>query len=109
MSDNQRDYPDGLCSLSLETSWATPPLSSYTLVIEECFLMTNNRDSGSMALIEEGISRSPYSHILEVPSFDNVILEGMPFPPHLLVDIQLSYGKWHKKKLLEGPVKDLPP
>lgn len=54
--------------------------------------MTNNRDSGSMAFIEEGISRSPYSHILEVPS-DKMILEGMAFPPQFLVDTQLSYGK----------------
>lgn len=55
--------------------------------------MTNNRDSGSMAFIEEGISRSPYSHILEVPSSDKMILEGMAFPPQFLVDTQLSYGK----------------
>ena len=54
--------------------------------------MTNNRDSDSMGLNEEGISRSPYSHILEVPSSDNVILEGMPFPPHLLVDM-LCYAQ----------------
>ena len=57
------------------------------------FLMTNNRASSLIAFIKEGISRGPFSPILEVPSSDNVILEGRPFPPQVLVDIQLSYGK----------------